>query len=1161
MTRCTATCPQGWTRRRLADARRRPSRRRWTAPPAPRCAVQVEAMVGFHDAGVPTIDYGNNIRQMALEEGFDRAFAFPGFVPAYIRPLFCRGIGPFRWAALSGDPEDIARTDAKVKELIPDDPHLHNWLDMARERIAFQGLPARICWVGLGERHRLGLAFNEMVRTGELKAPIVIGRDHLDSGSVASPEPRDRGDAGRLGRRLRLAAPQRAPQLRLRRHLGQPAPRRRRRHGLLPARRHGDLLRRHARGATPASPACSGTTRRPGSCATPTPATRSRSTAPASTACGCPPSSATDMRHLPAAGYRAMPWKNGGGITREAAVFPETGDFLWRLSLATVAADGPFSAFPGVDRTLTVLEGPGIELAVAGMAPARLGPRAPFAFPGDVAASARLLGGAVTDFNVMTRRDRLAHRVEARRADAPETLGSRRRLGHSRPRPARRRGVAPRPPRPRALPPRRARRAPRPGRGLPSRQLRGPDMTLLWAETALTPAGWQQAVRVEIAADGRIAAVTPGAPAEGERHAILLPAPTNLHSHAFQRAMAGLTERRGPDPRDSFWTWRALMYRFLDQLTPDDVEAIAAFVQMEMLEAGYAAVAEFHYLHHAPGGAPYADPAEMSARIAAAAAATGIGLTLLPVLYQWGGCDRRPLAAGPGPLRLNPRRLRRPARPRRRGAGAAARPTPSSASPRIRSAPWTPRASPRSCRWPPAAPSTSTPPSRWPRSRRSLAHRGARPVEWLLANAPVDRRWCLIHATQMLPAETAGLAASGAVAGLCPITESSLGDGIFDGAAYLGAGGAFGVGSDSNIRISLSEELRTLEYSQRLRDRARAVLARPDASTGRVALRGRRRRRRAGRRPRRRRHRPRPLGRPRRPRRRRPRARRRAGRHHPRQLRLRRRRPAGPRRLVGRPPRGHRRPPSWPRRDRPALPRRAGPPGDRPLTAWQSIRDEVLRRVRDGTWKPGAPIPNEADLAREFGCARATVNRALRDLAEAGVLERRRRAGTRVAAAPGGRARLAIPLIHRDVAERGGRYGYALVSAGLAPAPAGVRGRLRLDGEAELLHVRALHLADGRPHAFEDRWIDPRVVPAILSADLARVSANEWLVENTPFSAGDMRISAAAADAETARNLEVAVGAPLLLVERTTWRDGQAITFARQFFAPGHAMDLELSAG
>lgn len=148
--------------------------------------VQVAAMVDFWNQGVPTFDYGNNIRQVALDEGLENAFAFPGFVPAYIRPLFCRGIGPFRWCALSGDPEDIYKTDAKVKELI-DDPHLHNWLDMARERISFQGLPARICWVGLGLRDKLGLAFNEMVRTGELSAPVVIGRDHLDSGSVASP--------------------------------------------------------------------------------------------------------------------------------------------------------------------------------------------------------------------------------------------------------------------------------------------------------------------------------------------------------------------------------------------------------------------------------------------------------------------------------------------------------------------------------------------------------------------------------------------------------------------------------------------------------------------------------------------------------------------------------------------------------------------------------------------------------------------------------------------------------------------------------------------------------------------------------------------------------------------------------------------------------------
>ncbi len=177
--------PQGWT---VAEWQAR----RETDPKAVESAarasmkVHVAAMVDFWNAGVPTLDYGNNIRQVALEEGLENAFAFPGFVPAYIRPLFCRGVGPFRWCALSGDPEDIYKTDAKVKELV-DDPHLHHWLDMARERISFQGLPARICWVGLGVRHMLGLAFNEMVRTGELSAPIVIGRDHLDSGSVASP--------------------------------------------------------------------------------------------------------------------------------------------------------------------------------------------------------------------------------------------------------------------------------------------------------------------------------------------------------------------------------------------------------------------------------------------------------------------------------------------------------------------------------------------------------------------------------------------------------------------------------------------------------------------------------------------------------------------------------------------------------------------------------------------------------------------------------------------------------------------------------------------------------------------------------------------------------------------------------------------------------------
>jgi urocanate hydratase len=178
--------PQGWTMEQAAE-RRLSDPDGVVAAAKASMAIQVQAMLTLQERGAATLDYGNNIRQMALEEGVENAFDFPGFVPAYIRPLFCQGVGPFRWAALSGDPEDIYKTDAKVRELIPDDPHLHNWLDMARERIQFQGLPARICWVGLKDRARLGLAFNEMVASGELKAPIVIGRDHLDSGSVASP--------------------------------------------------------------------------------------------------------------------------------------------------------------------------------------------------------------------------------------------------------------------------------------------------------------------------------------------------------------------------------------------------------------------------------------------------------------------------------------------------------------------------------------------------------------------------------------------------------------------------------------------------------------------------------------------------------------------------------------------------------------------------------------------------------------------------------------------------------------------------------------------------------------------------------------------------------------------------------------------------------------
>ncbi len=357
-------------------------------------------------------------------------------------------------------------------------------------------------------------------------------------------------------------------------------------------------------------------------------------------------------------------------------------------------------------------------------------------------------------------------------------------------------------------------------------------MQTIWAETALLPSGWASHVRIDIDADGRINAVHEGAPEQGIRAGMLLPAPVNVHSHAFQRAMAGLTERRGPNSSDSFWTWRQLMFRFLDRLTPDHIEAITAFVQMEMLEAGYAANVEFHYLHHQPGGVQYDNIAETSTRIAAAADRTGMGLCLLPVHYQFGGCDGRDLTAGQ--IRFGNtldvfEKLH---------AGAAASLAFLPQDTGIGVAPHSLRAvgiddlKSYNALFP-DGPIHMHLAEQVPEVDEVEQHWGARPVAWALDNMGLNVRWCLIHCTQMTPDETVRLARSGAVAGLCPITESSLGDGIFDAVRWVDHGGAFAVGSDSNIRISLSEELRTLDYSQRLRDGTRAALASPDKSTGR----------------------------------------------------------------------------------------------------------------------------------------------------------------------------------------------------------------------------------------------------------------------------------------------------------------------------------------
>jgi formiminoglutamate deiminase len=348
-------------------------------------------------------------------------------------------------------------------------------------------------------------------------------------------------------------------------------------------------------------------------------------------------------------------------------------------------------------------------------------------------------------------------------------------------------------------------------------------MTTLFAPLALMPEGWARDVRVTLEG-GRIAAVAAGvSPQDGDQRLegrALLPALPNLHSHTFQRAMAGMTGLRGPGA-DSFWTWRVLMYRFLDVLNPEEIEAVAALAFVEMLEAGYGSVAEFHYLHHAPGGVPYADPAELSGRIVAAARETGIGLTLLPVLYSYGGADAAPLAGGQlrfgndldGFLDLQ-------ARARALAAGD----TVVGVAPHSLRA-TTPDQLTALARTLPEGPMHIHAAEQVPEVEQVLAWLGARPVEFLLDRIGLGPRWCLIHATQMTAEETRGLAASGAVAGLCPVTEADLGDGIFEGVEFLGAGGRFGLGTDSNIRITAAGEVRQLEYSQRLKHKARNVLS------------------------------------------------------------------------------------------------------------------------------------------------------------------------------------------------------------------------------------------------------------------------------------------------------------------------------------------------
>ncbi|ALJ13938.1 formimidoylglutamate deiminase [Sphingopyxis macrogoltabida] len=353
----------------------------------------------------------------------------------------------------------------------------------------------------------------------------------------------------------------------------------------------------------------------------------------------------------------------------------------------------------------------------------------------------------------------------------------------------------------------------------------------LFFDHMLLPAGFARGVRLTIR-DGLIAAVeSDAAPRPGdERHGCGVPGMPNLHSHAFQRGMAGLAERRGPSG-DSFWTWREVMYRFLGRMTPDDLRAVAALAYMEMLEGGFTRVGEFHYLHHDIGGAAFADPAEMSRAIVAAADESGIALTLLPVLYSYAGFG----AQAPQPAQMRfVMDLDRYAR-LLDGADAAARGLPDAI---VGIAPHSLRAVSPDQLAALAGIGAGRPvhihiAEQVKEVADCLDWSGQRPVEWLLGHAAVDKRWCLVHATHMTPDESEALAKSGAIAGLCPITEANLGDGLFPAETFLAAGGRFGVGSDSNVLIDVSEELRLLEYGQRLLHRGRNMLARGEGrSTG-----------------------------------------------------------------------------------------------------------------------------------------------------------------------------------------------------------------------------------------------------------------------------------------------------------------------------------------
>jgi formimidoylglutamate deiminase len=665
-------------------------------------------------------------------------------------------------------------------------------------------------------------------------------------------------------------------------------------------------------------------------------------------------------------------------------------------------------------------------------------------------------------------------------------------------------------------------------------------------ERALLTDGVHRDVAVEVGPDGRFAAV--GAPTGGERsmRGLALPGMPNLHSHAFQRAMAGSAEVAS-GTEHSFWGWREVMYRFVERLAPEDLTAIAAFAYLEMLEAGYTSVAEFHYLHHAPAGVAYAESTTLADAVRQGARLAGIRHLLLPALYQQGnfhgerleGAQRRFAHSTESFLRLHERLQARESGVESTGVALhSLRAVPRAALEAVATAV---RTTARPC---PVHIHVAE-------QRREVSDcqsaSGARPVDYLLSTGLVSDRWCLVHATHVTTVELDGIARSGAVVGLCPTTECNLGDGHFPLDELLAVRGRFGVGSDSHVSLDPREELRLLEYLLRAW-RERRVIAvgadvphcgaflygaavaggaqacgatvsgllvgapadfvvidtdRPASPTRHCSMpgyspHGRARRARCGWRARR----SSPMG------------------------GTARARPS--RRSIARASHG------WCRNEHVSA---------APVPLYEQVKHHVLRRIRSGEWGPGARVQSEHELVRELSVSRMTANRAIRELVQSGVLSRVAGSGTFVADLRSAGHPLQIRSIATEIRDRGHAHRADVVAVERVVAPAEIRARLKLRARHVFRSI-VVHHENGVPLQLEERYVDPAVAPGYLSVDFRAVTAHEYLMDVAPLERVEHVVKAVVPAPRVAKLLALAGQEAVLLIERTTWSRGRHASFA-----------------